>query len=60
VTQGPAAGFDVFIWVTGAEQHFSYADKAGTIWDAYYTNPVIIVEPPPPPPNGTDPQARKS
>jgi hypothetical protein len=64
VTQGPGAGFDVFIWVTGVEQHFTYADKAGTIWDAYYTNPVIIVEPPPPPPNGgiggTDPQAGKS
>ncbi len=37
-TRGPAAASDVFVWVTGNQQHFAYLDAKGVIWDAYYTN----------------------
>jgi hypothetical protein len=32
---GPAAG-NVRIWVTEQQQHFTYRDAAGTIWDAFW------------------------
>jgi hypothetical protein len=43
MTKGGAADFDVFIWVTGNQQHFTYADRNGTIWDSFYVLEVTVV-----------------
>jgi hypothetical protein len=38
-TNGGPDAFDPFVWVTGQQQHFTYADSSGTIWDAYWQTP---------------------
>ena len=35
-TQGPPAVDDPFVSVFSSQQHFSYRDSAGNIWDSYY------------------------
>jgi hypothetical protein len=40
MTAGPPAAGDVFVWTWGnsnqTQQHFTYRDTTGVIWDAYY------------------------
>jgi hypothetical protein len=36
VTNGPAAGGNVFVCVFNEQQHFTYRDLSETIWDAWY------------------------
>jgi hypothetical protein len=43
MTKGGLAAFDPFIWVTGNQQHFTYADKDGTIWDSFYVLEAEVV-----------------
>jgi hypothetical protein len=46
MTSGPAAVGGPFIWTWGADpnnirqQHFTYRDASGAIWDAYYDGPT--------------------
>jgi hypothetical protein len=35
-TNGPPAASDIFVSVFGDQQHFSYIDGAGNIWDSFY------------------------
>lgn len=34
--QGPAAVGGPFVWTVSNQQHFTYRDEQGTIWDAWY------------------------
>jgi hypothetical protein len=36
MTNGASAAGGVFIWVTGKEQHFTYSDGHGMIWDSFW------------------------
>jgi hypothetical protein len=36
MTKGASAAGGVFIWVTGKEQHFTYSDGHGMIWDSFW------------------------
>ncbi len=35
-TNGPPAASDIFVSDFGDQQHFSYTDSSGNIWDSYY------------------------
>ena len=40
LTNGPAAVGGPFVWtVAGQQQHFTYRDPKGTIWDSWYNGP---------------------
>jgi len=36
VTTGPSAISGPFVWVYSQQQHFTYRDNGGAIWDAWY------------------------
>ncbi len=36
MTSGPNASHDAFIWVWNSQQHFTYVDAGGTIWDSWW------------------------
>jgi hypothetical protein len=36
VTSGPTAAQGPFVWVYNQQQHFTYLDSSGTIWDSWY------------------------
>jgi hypothetical protein len=36
MTAGPAAASCPFVWVYGGQQHFTYRDPQGIVWDAWY------------------------
>ena len=44
LTAGPAAAGGPFVWTVGTEQqHFTYRDQKGTIWDSWYVAPTQSV-----------------
>jgi len=69
MTNGGSDTFTPFIWVTGQQQHFTYADKSGAIFDSFwqtdppptggsggeYTNGSEGGDPDPTDPEGGDP-----
>jgi hypothetical protein len=48
LTKGPAAAGGPFVWTVGTEQqHFTYRDQKGTIFDSWYNHPPESIPSPP-------------